>query len=328
MRPPARPQSAHRYPLNAILGTEASVRLLRVLVAAEGEAVSAGELARRAALARTSIYQPLDQLERTGLVTYGGAGRQRQVSFRGAHPLAPAIEALFAAEAAAFARLLDALRDAAASFPDATAVWLEGPIAGGTDTLGEPLSCFVLATPDRLPVLTSGLRDAFAPIERSHDVTILVHGITRSELATRADDSVPALLEAILLAGTPPAAFHPTARERLKRQRRIAEHGDHDAYALATAGLLSNLVTQDPGVIGRALREVERRMERASPGERHELEEWAHLLSTTTPRRFRDLLVHPGERMTRLRQTMPFVSLLAPEDRARLTAPAFDDAGE
>lgn len=89
--------------------------------------------------------------------------------------------------------------------------------------------------------------------------------------------------------------------------------------------MLAEFVAQDPGTLGRALCEVERRMERASPGALHELEEWAHLLSITTPRRLRDLLARPGERMTRLRQTMPVVRILASEDQARLTAVALDD---
>lgn len=320
MRPPATLQSARRYPLNAILGTEATVRLLRVLIAAMGQPVTSGELAGRAALARTSIYQALDLLEQTGIVTYVGAGRQRQVRFRREHPLAPALEALFTAETTTFAEFLEALREAAASVPGATAVWLEGPLTTGTDTLNEPVACFVIGAPARLPRLTTELRDAFAPIERMYDVTIPIHGLTRSELAMRAEEGVPALLDAILLAGTPPAAFHPIARERLAGQRRITGHGDHDAHALATAAVLADLVAHDPSIIPRALQEVERRMERASSGERHELEEWAHLLTTTTPRRLRNLLVHPSERMTRLRQTMPFVSLLSPEDRARLSA--------
>lgn len=318
MRPPATPQSARRYPLNAILGTEANVRLLRVLIATAGQPVTSSALAGRAALARTSIYKALDLLEQTGIVTYTGAGRQRQVRFRRNHPLAPALEALFTAESTTFAEFLDALREAAASIAGATAVWIEGPLTSGNDSLNEPLACFVIAAPERLPSLTSELRDAFAPIERIYDVTISIHGLTRSEVAMRAEGGVPALIDAILLAGTPPAAFHPIARERLARHR-ITGHGDHDSHALATAALLADLVAHDPSIIPRALQEVERRMERASPGERHELKEWAHLLSTTTPRRLRNILVHPSDRMTRLRQTMPFVNLLPPEDRARLS---------
>ncbi len=322
MRPPATPQSARRYPLNAILGTEANVRLLRVLIAAMGQPLASGELAARAALARTSIYRALDLLEQTGIVIYIGAGRQRQVRFRRDHSLAPALETLFTAEANTYAEFLGALRETAATIPDATSVWIEGPLATGTDTLGEPLACFLIAAPDRLPSLTTELRDAFAPIERMYDVTIPIHGLTRSELAMRAEGGVSALMGAILLAGTPPAAFHPIARERLARQHRITGHGDHDAQALATAAALADLVAKDPSIIPRALQELERQMQRASSGERRELKEWAHILSTTTPRRLRNLLVHPGERMTRLRQTMPFVSLLSLEDRARLSVRA------
>ncbi|HET7550086.1 MAG TPA: winged helix-turn-helix domain-containing protein [Gemmatimonadaceae bacterium] len=304
------------------------MRLLRVLVTDMGEPMTAGELARRAALARTSIYKSLDLLERAGIVSYIGAGRQRLVRLERAHPLAPAIESLFAAEARSFTEFVDALIEAAGTFPDANAVWLEGPIASGTDRLGESLSCYLLAAPERLPALTAGLRERFAPIERRYDVTIQIHGLTRSELAARSREKVPELLNAILLAGTPPAAFHPVVRERFAGEDRIQSHGDHDARALAIARTFANHVARDPGILQRALKQVEHRLERASPGERHELEEWAHLLRNASPRRFRMLLVDPGERMTRLRQSMPFVKLLASEDRVRLKATAFDSTAE
>jgi hypothetical protein len=53
----------------------------------------------------------------------------------------------------------------------------------------------------------------------------------------------------------------------------------------------------------------------ASPQERHELDEWAHSLRTASPGRLRRLLVDPGERATRLRQTLPFLGILSPEER-------------
>ncbi len=199
-------------------------------------------------------------------MTYVGAGRQRQVQFRRDHPLAPALEALFTAENTTFAEFLDALRAAAASIPGATAVWLEGPLTTGTDTLSEPVACFVIGAPARLPRISTELRDAFAPIERMYDVTIPIHGLTRSELATRDEGGVESLLDAILLAGTPPAAFHPIARERLARQSRITGHGDHDAHALATASVLADLVAtghEMPVILSKAKDLCDRRADRS-----------------------------------------------------------------
>lgn len=318
MRPPAKHQSARRYPLNAMLGTEANVRLLRVLFATRGEPLGAGELARRAALGRTSIYKALSHLEQAGIVSHVGTGAQRQIRIRDEHPLVPVLHALFEGEASVFARLLDALGEAAAKVLDATSVWLEGPFTTGTDAPDEPVTCTVLGTPDALPRLTAGLRDAFAPIERAFDVTISVHGTTRTELAMRSGGGVGALRDAVLLAGSPPAAFHPATRAQSAKRRPVATHGDLDAQAVALGAALAKFIRRDPGLIERARLDVERRMRRASPRERHELDEWAQLLRTTTPHRLRALLVDPGERMTRLRQTLPFMSVLAADERATL----------
>ena len=328
MRPPAKPQSARRYPLNAMLGTEANVRLLRVLFATGGEPLGAGELARRAALGRTSIYKALRHLEQAGIVSHVGTGGQRQIRVREEHPLALVLHTLFEGEASAFDRLLDALRQAAAKVPDAVAVWIEGPIATGTDAPDEPVTCVVLGTPDALPRLTVGLRDALAPIERAFDVTVSIHGATRAELAMRSGAGVRALRDAILLAGTPPAAFHPSTRAQAGKRRHVGTHGDLDAQAVALGAALATLIRRDPGLVDRAGRDIERRLRRASPRERRELEEWAQLLSTATPNRLRALLVDPGERMTRLRQSMPFMSVLAADERASLAKLARDATSE
>ena len=98
----------------------------------------------------------------------------------------------------------------------------------------------------------------------------------------RDEGGVQALFDAILLAGTPfRRIIHPIARERLAEE--ATHHGARRSrlpiYAIATAAVLADLVAHDPSIIPRALQEVERRMERASSGERHELEEWAHLLT-------------------------------------------------
>jgi DNA-binding transcriptional ArsR family regulator len=86
MRPPQNRQSRLLQPLDEILGTQANVRLLRVL-ALRHHSLTAGELARSAVLGRTSIYPVLRQLERAGIVEFVGAGAQRLVQLRDQYPL-------------------------------------------------------------------------------------------------------------------------------------------------------------------------------------------------------------------------------------------------
>lgn len=85
MRPPKEHQNRLVHPLNEIFGAEANVRLLRVLTL-QNTSLTAGELAKRAMLGRTSIYPPLRELERAGVVEFIGAGARKLVQLRHSYP--------------------------------------------------------------------------------------------------------------------------------------------------------------------------------------------------------------------------------------------------
>jgi predicted transcriptional regulator len=82
MRPSKEHQNRLVNPLNEIFGTQANVRLLRVL-ALQNTPLTAGELAKRAMLGRTSIYPALYELERVGVIEFIGAGPRKLVPLRG-----------------------------------------------------------------------------------------------------------------------------------------------------------------------------------------------------------------------------------------------------
>lgn len=323
MRTPRKPQSALRAPLNEILGAEANVRLLRVLVLAR-TAIAAGELATRADLNRTSVYPALRALEQAGIVAFVGTGAQRQVRLRTTHPLAPSLRALFRAETRRLEDLLAALRDVARTLqPAPTAVWIEGPVLSHEDRPGDPLVCFVLADPASLPALTDELSEKVIPVERAADVTIEIRGTTRSELLARTEEEASRLREAILLAGVPPAALRPdTARSQA---RTLRSHEEHDVRARRLALAIATKLRRDPGLI-RAAREQLRRRERiASARERRELQEWKRILMTMSPSRLQHFLTEPSERATRLRQTLPLLDVLSPAERDAVLASTSDD---
>ena len=71
---------------------------------------------------------------------------------------------------------------------------------------------------------------------------------------------------------------------------------------------------RDPSPIESARSVVMKRLVRASPSEQRELREWERVLRSS-PYKIRRLLVDPGERATRLRQTLPFLDALTPEER-------------
>src|SRR5437764_4376740 len=146
--------------------------------------MTAGELARRAQLGRTSVYPALEALESTGIVEFIGAGARRQLRFRSAHPLGRALVELFNAEAQRATALVGALRELfAAVSPRPSAAWLEGlnDERGGE----ESLSLWVVADPRSLPQLTDALTDRISDIERRFGVQIAISGLTRSEVERR-----------------------------------------------------------------------------------------------------------------------------------------------
>jgi hypothetical protein len=59
---------------------------------------------------------------------------------------------------------------------------------------------------------------------------------------------------------------------------------------------------------------------------RQEMEEWEMILDTLPPARLRAFLADPGERATRLRQSLPFVAVLTPAERDDLFRKASRDA--
>jgi hypothetical protein len=85
-----------------------------------------GELAKRAALGRTSIYPALRELERAGGIEFIGAGRQRLVQLRDRPTLSRALRDLFRIEARWFEDLTVALRELLSRLPAAPiSAWVD-----------------------------------------------------------------------------------------------------------------------------------------------------------------------------------------------------------
>ena len=147
MRVPRNRQNRFLQPLDEVLGTQANVRLLRVLVLRR-TSLTAGELARSAALGRTWIYPALRQLERAGIVEFVGAGAQRLVQLRDRHPLSRILKELFRSESRRFETLTVALRDLLADLHRLMSAWIDEPTDDAQSS--ETLSLYVVAHPEEL----------------------------------------------------------------------------------------------------------------------------------------------------------------------------------
>ncbi|MBC9176179.1 helix-turn-helix domain-containing protein [Pseudoroseomonas ludipueritiae] len=160
-------QSAQRYPLSSILGTDAGVRLAREL-ARHGGQLSAPDLVRRTGLAKASVARGLEALVGAGAVDTAGTGRSVLYRLRPEHPLAPALSALFEAEERRFQNILEGARSAAeAAGPGLVALWLFGSVARGEDRADSDLDLALVGEPAALPRLADAFRDALvAPAGR------------------------------------------------------------------------------------------------------------------------------------------------------------------
>jgi DNA-binding transcriptional ArsR family regulator len=312
MRPPKKPQNRLVYPFNEIFGTGANVRLLRVL-ALQNTSLTAGELAKRAMLGRSSIYPALRELERAGVVEFIGAGARKLVQLRGGYPLSRTLKELFRAEARRFDALTTALRELLSGMPRAPlSAWIDHGEENLEST--ETPTLYVVARPEELDTLTDYLNEKLADLERKHDVHIAVHGLMPSELETLHRTPSTTLNAVVLLGGVPPVALLERSRSTAKTST-IVSHDEHDARSRRLAVAIAAKIKRDPGLIAIAEERVRRRAREASPRERRELTEWTRILSTMSSARLQRFLLEDSQRAIRLRQTLPALNFLSPVER-------------
>lgn len=154
------PQSALRYPLTILLGTDAHVRLLREL-ALHGGLLSSPMLATRSGLARASVWSALGTLEAMGAIRSEGAGRARLYRVNDGHPLTKSLQALFEDEALRYSKIRSAVADAVAKvLPDAIAAWIYGSVARGEDGPASDLDIAVVLLSETHPDALDDIREA------------------------------------------------------------------------------------------------------------------------------------------------------------------------
>jgi hypothetical protein len=323
MRPITQRQSALRAPLNGLFGTEANVRLLRVL-SGTNEPISPSRLAEQAMLALSGIARAISALEEQGIVEYVGAGVRRPVRLRTDHPLASAISTIFRAEHTRFDAIVGELTRAAQRVaPLPRSVWIEGPVVQGEDRLGDPLIIGLLTNARELDHATSSLESLLEQLERNQDVSVEVRGWTAADLLAAPERERKAFRHVLPVLGPPPLSIVDARSARVRspaRSKRKFSHAELDARARALAAAVSTRIRVDPGIVQRASAHVDARLASASAGEQGELREWQRIFRTMSMPRLRRFLVEGSERANRLRQTSPFFGVLSADERDRLIA--------
>ena len=262
----------------------------------------------------------MTNLEPTGIVEILGSATTRQVRFRAEHPLADSLTALFRAEESRFETIIDTMRAAVEGLSSApVAAWIQSPVALGRDRPGDAIVVALLGDAATVDDVATQLACALENLERSMDVTIEIRALTRADLAVMTEAQRQQMIDAMSLVGPAPSAFTEMSRQRKSTDRiRGRRHADLDARGLAFGSAIAAAIKEDPALIERARAWIDKRVKKASAGERRELEEWHRLLRTASPARLRRVLTDPGERATRLRQTLPFLHALTAAERDAL----------
>jgi hypothetical protein len=314
MRPTKHPESSLVAPLNKVFRTEANVRVLRLLSLTE-QPLSKAHVAERTRLDPSGVRRAIDSLIASGVVEDVGAGAHRPVRLRDQHPLSDALRMLFRAEAARAREVVDELRQAARSIqPPPKAVWMMPPENSPQPGALERIEIGVLASVRDVDQAAQQIRVELWKVQRKSDFLLEVRPYVTADLAVLPPAQDQALSAAIPLLGPPPESFV-RGDEAGPAQGRVRDHADIDARALKFGRAIGDRIVRDPTLIDRAREYVQRYLRDAPPGERKEMEEWLGLLESLSPQRLRRFLVDPGERATRLRQSLPFLNVLTQQER-------------
>ena len=303
MRPIATEQSFLRFPLNQLLGTAAHVRLLRILADEVVGPISASDAAERAGITETGARRALARLAKTGFVVRVGGGRSQHFTLREEEPLTESLTMLFRTERGRYEELIASIRNSLEGLAEVRVAWIDAV----PERLGEPLEIGVAADSESLAWLKPELRRRITDVESRFDVTIELHGFTSADLP-----NVP-WRDATLLAGVPPIQW-------TRLQTPLAIHADREQRALKLSEAIAELLDEDPSIVRRATRHLERLLGDEPSAASEDLREWQAILATYSPERLKRILVSRNARAQRLRQSSPFFAVLTADERDHVIA--------
>ena len=301
MRPIGEQRSSLRYPLDEILGSEANVRLLRILLEESPSALSVTDAAESTGLTREGARKALERLAGSGIVERVGSGRAQKWGIKSSHTLVPALRAIFDAERQRHDRFITGLRESV-SLPEVRTAWTSIPPTGSR----EPVLVHTETSAAAVLWIQEELRARVAGLEREFDVIIEFEIHAGADAPIAGADTVPLwglIPGAAIAMETPPRTHAETERRSLVMAQGIAE-----------------ILRRDPSLITRAKQHLDRLLAEGAGTASADLAEWRQLLDVYSAERVRDMLVSTSSRAERLRQSSPFFAVLTPPERDRVLA--------
>jgi predicted nucleotidyltransferase len=157
-------QSTLHYPLNEILGSRASLLVLRALHRHGGE-MSVSALVAHTGLSKRGVHHAIRALEALRIVWPLGTGRAKLFRARADHPLFSPISQLFKAEEARYDAILGAIRAIADADDAILAVWLYGSVARNEDGSQSDLDLALAVEKGKAPAVEAKFRERIAGVE-------------------------------------------------------------------------------------------------------------------------------------------------------------------
>jgi len=304
MRPIVSDQNSLRNPLNELLGTQAQVRLLRVLASEVDGPLTAPNAAEHAGLTIPGAHKALKRLAQSGFVVRVGAGRKHQYELCRSGKLVSAISELFQSEKERYEDLLSAIKDKLEQLvPYARAAWIqEYP-----NEFGDPIILGLLHETRHLSDYRQRLQKQLYQIEREFDLTIEVNGYTKADLPDLDADKVTPLYGVLPF----PDEY---SREMYSNS---LTHGKKDQQMLKLSRKLANAIDFDTSLVRRAKEHVQRMLKSDHGSATKDIEEWRDILESYSIRRLSQFLISTSQRANRLRQSNPLFAILTVEERNR-----------
>ncbi len=302
MRPIVSDQNSLRNPLNELLGTQAHVRLLRVLASEVDGPLTASGAAEYAGLTVPGAHKALKRLLQSGFVVRVGGGRKHQYELRRSDKLVMAVARLFQSEKGRYEALLSALKDKIEKLvPYVRGAWIqEFP-----NKFGDPMIVGILHETKHLANYIQRLQKQLYQVERGFDLTIEVNGYTRADLPDLEADKVTPLYGVL--------PFSDRYRRDMYATPLTHEEKDHQMLELSRK--LAEAIERDTTLVRRAKEHVQRMLRSDHGSATKDIEEWRDILQTYSIRRLSRFLTSTSQRANRLRQSNPLFAILNPEER-------------
>jgi hypothetical protein len=292
--------------LDSVFGSEASVRIVRELCAADAP-LSRAEIRRRSGLSLPGVGYAVAKLHTAGVVELVGTGARQSVQLRARHPLATHLSMIFFVERGYGEAVLGELRRAVGGVsPPPRAAWIEAGVGPAPSVLT------VLVGARDVPATREQLRAPLAQAQTELDIAVELRVVTEAEMEIADEATANAWARAIPVYGPGPAGVAPTSSPASGGRT----HEGRDDASLRRGVWIARRLERDPTLVKRARQWLVTRIPEVSPREEHELQEWMDVLNGASVPRIQHMLSDSGERGTRLRQSNPFIHVLSEDERA------------